>query len=229
MANATNQGSLQLLAMRVSKLDVNGDAIAGASNGYITSSLIEASIGVDIENGVEILKKTADDNICINYRGDDRIKRASMSLKLCQLDSELMSLLIGSPRIINGTTTIGGRLLGITDAAPYGTCVEFWTKAWSGSNQAQPTVLGSVNAYWHWVMPKSKWQLDPTDLKDDAAEISLKGFGYENNALNIDGPFNDWGTSVAGSGGFPSALGWFLDATLPTAQNGFVTVPAQGS
>lgn len=229
MANATCVSSIQILALRASKLDINGQALAGANSGYISGSLISGQIGVDIEQGVEIVKKAGDDSVCINFRGNDYIKRAAITLALCTLDSELLQILIGSQRIINGSTTIGGRTLAIAEPAPNGCALELWTRAWNGSNPAQPSVLGTSNAYWHWVFPKCKFQLDPTDLKDDAADIGVKGFGYENARMNIDGPYNDWPSSVGSSGGFQSAMGWFLDTTLPAAQCGFVTVPAQGS
>lgn len=229
MANQTCYSSIQVLAMRVSKLDINGQALAGASSGYTYGNLIEANVGVDVENGVEIVKKNGADVPCVNFRGDDYIKRVNITLKLCTLDSELLQLLIGSQRIINGSTTIGGRLLAIAEPAPFGCCLEIWTRAWNGSNAAQPSVLGTQNAYWHLVFPKAKFQLDPTDFKDDAADIGVKGFGYENARMNIDGPYNDWPSSVGSSGGFQSAMGWFVDTALPTAQCGFTTVPAQGS
>lgn len=229
MANATSSvTSLQICAVRVAKLDANGDALAGP-NGYIAGGVIEANLGLDIEAGIEILKKDGCDQVQVNYRGPDIIKRSTLDLKLTFLDSELINLLIGSPRIINGATTIGGRVPMVSDAVPNGCCVEFWTKAWSVSSQSQPSVLGTINAYNHFVIPKAKFQLANLDLKNDAAEVELKGFGYENTALNIDGPYNDWPTSVGTSGGLPSALGWFLDTSFPTVTSGFVTVPAQGS
>lgn len=230
MANATcNVASLQICAMRVAKLDANGDALAGASNGYVAGGIIEANLGTDIENGIEILKKDGCDQVQVNYRGLDIIKRSTLDLKLTFLDWELISLLTGSQRIINGSTTIGGRIPQISDATPNGCCVEFWTKAWSVSSQSQPVVLGSINGYNHWVIPKAKFQFDGADLKNDSPDIELKGFGYENPSLNIDGPYNDWPSSVGTSGGFPSALGSFLDTSFPTITCGFTTVPAQGS
>lgn len=229
MANATCVASIQILAMRLAKLDANGQALAGASNGYVYGGLISGQIGVDVENGVEILKKAGDDSVCVNFRGNDYIKRAALTLAMCTLDSEVLQLLIGSNRIINGSTTIGGRVLGIAEPAPNGVCVEIWTRAWNGSAAAQPSVLGTQNAYWHWVFPKAKFQLDPTDLKDDAADIGVKGYGYENPRMNIDGPFNDWPTTVGTSGGIQTSMGWFLDTALPATGCGFTTVPAQGS
>src|SRR3990167_5565022 len=159
MANQTCYSSLQICAMRVAKLDANGDGLAGASNGYVSGTVVEANIGLDIEDGTEILKKDGCGNICINFRGPDIIKRSTIDLKLCTLDSELISLLIGSPRVINGSTTIGGRVGLTTEAAMNGICLEFWTKAWNGSSQAIPSVLGSSVAYWHWVVPNAKFQL----------------------------------------------------------------------
>lgn len=229
MANQTCYSSIQLCGLRVAALDATGDGLAGASNGYVSNSLIEANLGLDVESGIEILKKNGCDDICVNFRGNDRVKRSTIDLKLCTLDSELIALLIGGSRYTSGSTTIGGRVQTLSESASNGVSIEFWTKAWNNSEQARPSVLGSTNAYWHWVIPKAKFQFDPVDLKDDHAEIALKGYGYENTALNIDGPFNDWSTAITTAGGAPAALNWFLDTTLPTAQCGFTTVPAQGS
>lgn len=229
MANATCYTPLQVCALRVAKLNSTGDAVAGAATGYVSDALIEATLGLEIEEGDEIIKKNGCGDICVNFKDSDRIKRATVTLNLCKLDSELIYLLTGGTLIQDGSTTIGMKVQNFDDDAIDGVCLELWTKAWNGSAQAAPTITGSVNSYFHFVLPKARFQLSDLTLANADSEIPVSGTGEENAGLNIDGPYNDWPTAVTQAGGFDSVVGWFLDDAIPTAACGFTTVPAQGS
>lgn len=220
---------LQLSMLRVAKIDAAGDAVAGATSGYVTNSLIEAGLSIEIEEGTEIIKKAADGSICVNFKDADRIKRANVTLNLCKLDSELIYLLIGGDIFSDAGTTIGMKVPATNDTAPNGVCMELWTKAWDGSSQAAPSFNSSLPSYYHFVLPRVKCQLGDITLNGEDTEIPVNGFSTENTALNIDGPYNDWPTAVTQAGGVDTALGWWVDSSLPTAATGYTTVPAQGS
>lgn len=218
---------LQVCALRVAKLTNTGAPDPGVSNGYISDALIQADLGIELEEGDDFTLKNGCGSSCATFKDCDKIKRATIEMELCQLDSELLSLLIGGTLFSDSGDTIGMRVPQLADACPNGVSLELWSKAWNGSAQATPDFLGgSTIAYFHWVLPKVQFQLGDVTLENEFVRIPVTGFGEENENLTIDGPYNDWQTGVAAGGGVPSALGWFLDDTLPTAQCGFVEVPA---
>lgn len=222
-------GSLQVCATRIAALEANGQADPGASNGYISSDLIQADISLEIEEGDEFIVKSGCGNICQTFRDCDRIKRATIAIELCVLDSEMISLMVQNGTLFTDAGTgdaIGFELPAFDVDCPNGVSVEFWSKAWDGTAQATPPFLGGSVAYYHWVFPKVRWQLGDLTLENEILRIPLNGIAEENPNISIDGPFNDWNVDVAAAGGITNVGGWFLDDTLPTAECGFVTVPA---
>jgi len=220
-------GSLQVCALRAAKLDASGVPEAGASNGYITDSLIQAGISLELETGDDFTLKNGCGAICQTFRDCDRIKRASVDLELCQLDSELISLLLDSGTLFTDTLSgdaIGFALPGSTVDCPDGVALELWTKAWDGSAQAEAPFL-LAPTYFRFVFPKVRFQMGDLTLENDIMRIPLVGIADENPNMPSDGPFDDWNADVDSAGGITTVGGWFMDDTLPTATCGFIAVP----
>jgi len=220
-------GSLQVCALRIAALDSSGAPLAGASNGYVTDALIQASVSLELNTGDEFVLKNGCGAICQTFRDCDRILRASVDLELCQLDSELISLLIGGGTLFTDTGTgdaIGYELPNSTIDCPDGVSLELWTKAWDGSSQAAAPFLAAPS-YFHFVFPKTRWQMGDLTMENEIMTIPLTGIADENPGMPTNGPYDDWNVDVAAAGGITNVGGWFLDDTLPTATCGFVAVP----
>ncbi len=223
-------GSLQVCATRVGKLDVNGAPDPGANNGYVTDALIQAGVTLDIRDGDEFELINGCGGICQTFKDCDRILRASISLELCTLDSELISLLLPNGQLFTDTGTgdaIGFELPPSDEDCPFGTSLELWTKAWDQNQQATPPFLGgSTIAYFRFFFPKVRWQLGDLTLENEILRLPVNGIAEENDQITVNGPFNDFNVDVAAQGGITNVGGWFLDGTIPTAQCGFIPVPA---
>ncbi len=222
-------GSLQVCRLRVAELATNGVPVAGADNGYVTDAVIKVDVSTEIEQGDELTLKNGCGSVCQTYKDSDRLKRLSLKMDLCQLDSELISLLVGGTVIDSSGDTIGFALPSLDDDPSNGVCLELWTKAWDGSEQATPASLSNAAAYFHWVFPKATFTLGNITMENDVMTIPVEGFSNENSSLPAHGPYNDWPAAVTAAGGIVTAGGWFLDSSIPDAECGFITVPAQGS
>ena len=215
-------GSLQTVALRVAQLDVNGSPDDGAANGYVTDAVIDVTLGADIEEGDEFVLKNGSGAICQTYRGCDRMKRATIEMNLCQLDAELLQLLIGGSviRDLSGAgvgDAIGYEVADVDDACPYGVCLELWTLAWDGSEQATPPFAGgNTIVYWHFVLPRAKFQIGDLTIENDFLTVPVTGFSEANSRVTSNGPFNDWPADIVSRGGITKPLGFFLDSTVPT-------------
>lgn len=223
MANVC-YGSIQACLLRWANVTAGGAPQPGASNGYRTDSLIQISVSTELEAGVDVTKKNGCGSICQSFKEADKIKRVSLSTSLCNLDSELIQLMVGGDTFRSAGTTLGYQLPTVDDDAPNGGCLEVWTKAWDGDSQATLTGLA---AYWHFVFPRAKFAPgDFSTQNDDFLEFPLDGFSDPNPLITANGPYNDWPTFIAGPGGITSSMGWFLDSTLPASACGYVTVPS---
>lgn len=220
--------SLQVCAMRIALLGSNGVPLAGATNGYGTDALINVDISLDIEAAEEKTKKNGCGSTKQHYIGDDKIKGAKLGMALCELDLQLAAMMCGGDMItrLSDDLVFGWQWPKLADAAPYGVCLEVWTKAWDGNSQA---ILDIDVAYWHWVFPKVKMQLADHKLEDDFLEFALKGSGLENPEMSHAGPFQDWPSDIVALGGITSAGGLWLENDLPTSDCDFIVVPAQVS
>src|SRR5215831_1560079 len=183
MADPTCFGSLQVCATRVAALAANGEPDPGADNGYVSDALIQADVTITLDSDVDLSKKNGCGALCQSFFEQGAIKRADVTATFCELDLQLGSLLVGGE--LRRTSGGGGVPFGwqvptAAEAQQSGVCLEFWTKAWDGNQQAAPAVLSSAAGYWHWVFPLAKFQLDKMTLQNDFLEFALKGFSTEN-------------------------------------------------
>lgn len=235
MASPHSYSSLQLLVMRVARLTSTGAPQNGANNGYVTNIPISATLGIEKEEGDEFTVKRGDGVVCSTFKDYDRIKRATLSLELCELDLELIGFLVqGSVLRDLGGAGVGNavafRVSDYNDAAPNPVCVELWTKAIDGDSSATPPFLGGTTAaYWHWTLPKCYFQLDDITLENGFATIPVSGWSETNARITANGPFDDWSADVAAAGGFTSALNVELASTVPTASTTRITVTSTAS
>lgn len=227
-------GSLQVCRLRAARLDANGSPLTG-TYGYVSDALVEATVDLEIEEGDKLTQKNGCGNICQTFRDCDRITGASLELKLCHLDAELISFLTGSTviRDLSGTgqgDAIGMEFPASDDDCPNGVSLELWTKAWDNTQQATPPFLGGGTiAYFHFVFPRTKFQMGQMKFENDFMEIPVSGFANENSRITANGPFDDWPADIAARGGFTNVGGFFLDDTIPTASCGAISVPSAAS
>lgn len=222
-------GSLQVCRLRVAELGTNGVPVEGAATGYVTDAVIKVDVSTEIEKGDELTLKNGCGSVCQSYQDYDRIKRLSVKMDLCQLDSELISMLVGGDLYDTGGDTFGYALPSVNDTPPAGVCMELWTKAWDGTEQATPASTSNNAAYFHWVLPKATFTLGHITMENDIMTIPVEGYSNENTSLPAHGPFNDWPAAITAAGGITSPGGWFLDDAIPDAACGFIAVPTQGS
>lgn len=229
MPVATCFSSLQLCGTRIAELNSAGSPVNGAGRGYMSTAAIKADIKVELEKGDEFTQKNGCGAICAYFRDCDRVKGVSITLELCQLDSDLISMLVGGDTFSSAGKVIGMQLPSTTASCDAGTSLELWSKAWDGVSAAVPAFTTPSAAYFHWVFPKVTWSLGDITLENGIAKIPVVGNGVENPRITANGPFDDWPTPIANAGGITRVAGWWLDATLPTASCGSIAVTSAAS
>lgn len=220
--------TFQFLALRVTQATAAGHPVPGANQGYFTKAVVDAGVDLDIQSGAEDTLLRGDGLICATSKDDDVIKRAKLDLNLCNLDAALISMITGALLYNDSGTPAGYQVLGPNDAAPAPVILEGWSKAWDGSVQAAPSVLGSVSTYWHWVFPLYRAQLSKVALNSKHNAIPVSGVSDVNAFATVNGPYDDWPAYISAAGGVTRPYGVFLDSALPAVE-GYLTVTGAAS
>jgi len=227
-------GSLQVCRIRVAQLTPGGLPEAGSDTGYVSDAIIQANINVELEAGDDFVLKNGCGNLCQTFKDSDRVKRVNIDMEFCQLDSELVGLLVGADTFYDNAeqVTIGASLPSSTATPSDGVAMELWTKAWDSNQQANAGLIGGDPndvLYFRWFFPFVRFQLGAMSLQNDILRIPVAGYGQENDDMPANGPYKDFPSVVTAAGGITTAGGWFLDDEIPAAQCGYITVPTPSS
>jgi hypothetical protein len=225
---STCYASIELAALRIATLTTSGAPSTGANKGYVTDSAIQLGVTVEVEAGTEFTQKNGLGAICATLKQPDTVKRVTLALELCQLDSQLLALLTGGASISSGGNVVGMQLPAV-GATPPNLCVEAWTKAWDGGQQAIDPVTSPAASYFHFVFPLVTWVQGQFTMEEGFMVVPVTGSGSENSAITANGPFDDWPTYVANAGGITRIGGWFLDDDVPTATCAAISVSSAAS
>lgn len=115
-------GSLFALGMRITKLDVLGAPIVGADTCYVSNALVQVSLGLEYEEGTEIIQKAGSGRVCLTYRAPDTLKRGTISdFSVCSPDPNVLEFMIGGEVISTGAAVAEVQTVTITGSPTGGT------------------------------------------------------------------------------------------------------------
>jgi len=140
---------------------------------------MEISLKPDIEKGVDVTQKNANDAVCVRYRGQDRLKGFNVSMKLCGVPMPALEMLLNATLLTTGAANnFTGLVLrnSLTADEPNGVQLDFWSY---NSNRAQCLVNGVPGqVYVQWALLYThSWEL-ASDLKFDNNQITVELGGY---------------------------------------------------
>lgn len=213
--SSTCNASVDLCAIRVSKLTAAGAPLTGANNGYVTKAAIKLDIGVEVETGDEKTQKNGCGELLATLKDVDTIKGLTLAMDLIHLDAYLNEFLTGSDTFESGGNAIGFQFAAV-GSTPSAVCVEGWSKAWQVDHQLVAPFTSPLATYIHWVFPNTQWVQGQLTAEHDIMVVPVSGTGKENSKITANGPFDDWPVAVAARGGVTRIGGWFFDSSIPT-------------
>lgn len=95
MAQTDCPGSLQAVAIRITRLTDAGAIVAGAGGMIESEGLITFTSEPEVEAGEDFSQKNAAGGFCSTYKDDDQIKWMNHELTICGPDPEIHELLLG--------------------------------------------------------------------------------------------------------------------------------------
>lgn len=218
MATQDYAASIQGVAIRVTRLDANGNLLNGAGDSYTTSAFMRVSFTPEYEEGDEFTEKSANGAVCVTYKSPDTLKRITMELAICEPDPELSSLVSGGLLLRKNTGTevqsIGYASPGVgDDPAGNGVAIEAWSIAIKDGRKA------ASYPYFHWVFPYAKLrQSGDRVIENGMLATTFEGYGLGNVAFDF-GPDNRWEFPQASDRPYSYARATWA----PTGLKGFYT------
>ena len=221
--------SLQLCALRMARLESSGHPAEGSGNGYVSDGMTKLDVGIELNEGDDFELKNGCGALIAAFKQPDRIKRLNLTLELGILDVEILELAVGWDLFRSGGESIGGQMPPVVGTDNNQICLEAYSKAMDGDEQAVPALTTPNAAYFHWVFPRVSFTHGDFTLENELSTFPLEGKGEENSSITANGPFNDWDAAVAADGGITRVGGFFFDDVLPTADCGYIAVPTAPS
>lgn len=231
---AVNQpaGQVQVFRARFSLLDSNGVPSPGASNSYVTSSIVSLSCTPAYKDGVHLEQENGEGALCVNFDGDPSLLRCDFELVLCKPDPYALALTVEGSKTLAATglpTTTGSTGVSADSDRPYGWAmpalgpitsrrlsIEVWTK------RVDDGELMDLYPYAWWVLPNTRRRrMGQTMLANNVVAPTISGQAYENAAW-FDGPRENWPTSS------DRVLQWIpcKVGEVPAADDQYVSVSA---
>lgn len=199
-------GQVQAFRTRVSLLDSNGVPTPGASNSYVSGSIVTLAVTPVYKDGDHLEQSNGEGTLCVNFDGPDSLLRCDFTLDICKPDPYLQSLLVEGSKLLTATglpTTTGNTGVAADLDRPYGwampaigpitsrrVSIEVWTKRVDEDGE-----LKDLYPYAWWVLPSTKRRrLGQSTLGNNVIVPQITGKAYEN-ANWFDGPRENWPTS----------------------------------
>jgi hypothetical protein len=89
-------GSVYAIGTRFTHLDATGAPLVGAGNSYVSRAIVTAGLGIEYEDGEEIIQNNGAGQVCVSFKAPDTVKRGTISdLQFCSPDPYVQQFLIG--------------------------------------------------------------------------------------------------------------------------------------
>jgi hypothetical protein len=180
MATQDYAASFQGVAIRVTRLDEQGNLLNGPADSYTTSAFIRTSFTPEYEEGDEITEKAADGTVCVSFKAPDTLKRVNLEIAICDPDPELSALMSGG-LMLSGQNSGKEQVQGWAsaqvgeDPSGNGVAVEVWSRAIQNGKPA------ADKPYFRWVFPYVKTRLSGDRvIENGLLATTFEGFGLGN-------------------------------------------------
>jgi hypothetical protein len=207
-------GVVQFCRTRVTLLDADGAADAGAGNKYVSDQSVTLAINADIQAATRRTVTSGCGCVLATDAGRATLLGYNLELVSGTWEPAMQSLMLGATPIydssdtpvIIGVNEQGGDILGCGED-PREVAFEAWAHAWDGAGPDADL------AWVHFVWPRTRWSRSPETIGEEFAQPGLSGLVFQNGGW-LSGPYDD----VPNDGTTPIEIDFyakFLTSTEP--------------
>ncbi len=177
--------SFGVCAVRLTKVDSSGNVIAG-DNSYVTDKAVSVAVNPNIETGNTFSVRNGCGCSLARFKAADTFNWFDFVFTEAALEPEMLNFLLGSEDILDNGDVVGLNFSGALDCDEEQPAVafEFWTQHIVGSAQ------DSSLPWFHWVFPRTIWQLGDNTFEEGIANPVVNGFSRTNDLWGR-GPYGD--------------------------------------
>lgn len=161
--------------IRVTRLDECGDPVEDSCSTVVSDGFIRVTIGSERQAGDEIIVQNAWGDLCINEKDPDLLKRAPVSIELCEVDPSLVEIIGGDS--VEQIEDSGGDLIGFA-ATGQGNMASFSIEVWT---RVPGEACASGSPQWgYFVIPFVRNGRPDGDIviENGALTVTLAGDGF---------------------------------------------------
>jgi len=205
---------IRVCAVRVTRLDANGNFSPGPNNYYVTGNTMMLTAKPVIEAGVDKPLVGGCDCIIAFYHGYDKLKYFNLEFDDGLVEPGLIEMLTGAPAIVDGSGNPIGwnwpNQLDCSQPVQPNVAIEVWQDMWEDDHQ------NTTYPYFRYIWPSSYWQMSDFTAQMDFNQPKITAWTRTNPNWGL-GPYGDQPQAIASTGG------GFYDTTIPTPKCGYGT------
>ncbi len=202
--------SVELCAVRATRLASDGSVSPTADNVYIVQDLIQLQMTPNIIEGQERQMDGACDGCIIASKTDpDNFRRYDLELQTGRWEPGFLEMMTDG-LVIDSTNGALGVLSGLKRACgdvQQRVAFEAWSKRWTSDDEQDP-----IYPWIHWVFPSVAWVEGQNTLQADFSPIVLTG----KTRVNTSWGYGPYGDSPVDVGAYHRGA-WAAQEDLPTA------------
>jgi hypothetical protein len=221
--------------MIVTPLDDTCSIVAGALS-YVTTGFVSLSAETEVETGTDYSAKSASGALCGVNQGPDIEKWQNISGELCLINWGMVSLLTGSPAVVNGTGDVIGYEQLLQNASECSAASTGPRVALTIIRQASTddggcvagATTGATNCVAYHFPMVTNWKFAEPAFEDARTISTFTARGFTNPNIGR-GPFNLWPADATPATISPDSIlsRSFVDcSTLPAASCDPIPHPA---
>jgi hypothetical protein len=188
---------------RIVKLDTCGNPVTGAGSVVTTKGFIQIEVEPEYEEGTEYLQRNANDELCVNEKSPNTLKRVNLSIDFCEIDPDAIVLLTGE-RLLQATG--GGPVTGTGVAFGEGQLTNrFSLEVWqpvAGSGGC----AGGVERFVYWAFP-------------NVGNTQVGDFTLENASLTLTIEADTKGAALSWGDGPGTGPSWIPGTTVDVTEH----------
>ncbi len=177
---------IQGTRLRATLVDSCGAPVGGACSTIVTDGFISVAMTDNVESPDEFKVKNASGSFCVNQRSLPLLNWIETTISLCQVNPELLSMLSGSPLVMDDASPTPNAVGFQTDSAAYASAsfaLELWTNIGRARGSAACPPGGTRYGY----------MLLPWLIEGAIGDVTVENGPVNFTVTTITAEGNDWG------------------------------------
>lgn len=192
--------------LRATRINSCGLPVAGPNGYLVTDGFVTASLSAVMKDAEELEQTNAEGRVCVSERTPPERKYYTLSLELCNVNTELISMFNGWQQVLDYDDKAVGFRDQSTVESDFGVALEIWTGGKAEDDCPTPTddsiftAAASGRQYGYLLVGGTEWVPGDIEIGAQVSTLTLTGISIAMPQWGR-GPWNVAATDAAGTPG----------------------------